>query len=101
MNLSTQFLVLVESSCGVKPLGTQVIQTSVHIWMVQFDKVDEGTAIFKVATTKTEVPAVGNWLALDADGQSLPSDWYLRLCGEAQKMLDGKIRLSASIHVRP
>ena len=31
MNLSTQFLVLVESSCGIKPLGTQVINISAYL----------------------------------------------------------------------
>lgn len=53
------------------------------IWMAQFDEVDEGTAIFKVAATASEVPAQGTWLTLDADGTSLPNDWYLRLCGQA------------------
>jgi len=71
------------------------------IWMAQFDEVDEGTAIYKVAATRDDLPAEGNWLALDADGQSLPSDWYLRLCGEAQKMLEGKIRLNSTIHIQP
>ncbi|KAL7452106.1 hypothetical protein ACHAXS_000266 [Conticribra weissflogii] len=71
------------------------------IWMAQFDEVDEGTAIFKVAARQSEVPVDGNWLTLDADGQSLPSDWYLSLCGEAQKMLTKKIKLTSKIPIRP
>lgn len=71
------------------------------IWMSNFDEVDEGTAIFKVVSNKNQVPVQGNWLALDADGQSLPVDWYLRLCGEAQKMLDGEIKLTSSIPIKP
>eukprot|EP00579_Thalassiosira_antarctica_P017962 CAMPEP_0201927842 /NCGR_PEP_ID=MMETSP0903-20130614/19609_1 /ASSEMBLY_ACC=CAM_ASM_000552 /TAXON_ID=420261 /ORGANISM="Thalassiosira antarctica, Strain CCMP982" /LENGTH=633 /DNA_ID=CAMNT_0048466135 /DNA_START=34 /DNA_END=1932 /DNA_ORIENTATION=+ len=63
------------------------------IWMAQFDEVDEGTAIMKVAATEDDLPTEGNWLTHDVGGHSLPSDWYLRLCGEAQKMLDGETRL--------
>ena len=70
------------------------------IWMSNFDEVDEGTAIFKVAANKNEVPVQGNWLTLDADGKSLPNDWYLVLCGEAQKMLEGTIKLTSSIPIK-
>jgi hypothetical protein len=69
--------------------------------MAQFDAVDEGTAIFKVAASRQDVPAGGRWLTLDADGLSLPNDWYLRLCGEAQKMLSGKARISMTIPMNP
>jgi len=41
------------------------------IWMAQFDEVDEGTAIFKVAATQRDVPAEGDWLTLDADAQRM------------------------------
>jgi len=44
-------------------------------------------AIFKVAASKSDLPVDWNWLALDADGMSVPSDWYLRLAGKAQSML--------------
>mmetsp|Transcript_24166 Transcript_24166/g.48507 ORF Transcript_24166/g.48507 Transcript_24166/m.48507 type:complete len:517 (+) Transcript_24166:308-1858(+) len=71
------------------------------IWMAQFDEVDEGTAIFKVASRQSDVPVDGKWLTLDADGQSLPSDWYLSLCGEAQKMLAKKIKLTSKIPIKP
>ena len=69
------------------------------IWMAQFDEVDEGTAIYKVAATQQEVPAQGKWLTLDADGIELPNDWYLRLCGEAQKMMRGEIDLTDAIPI--
>ena len=67
------------------------------IWMAQFDEVDEGTAIFKVAKNQNELPAEGTWLALNADGTALPNDWYLQLCGEAQKMLLGLRSLTSTI----
>jgi hypothetical protein len=71
------------------------------IWTANFDEVDEGTAIFKVATNKNEVPAQGDWLTLDADGKTFPNDWYLQLCREAQKMLNGEIKLTSSIPIKP
>jgi hypothetical protein len=71
------------------------------IWMAQFDEVDEGTAIFKMTSKTSDLPAEGSWLALDADGIPLPSDWYLRLAGEAQKMLGGMSPLTSDIPISP
>jgi hypothetical protein len=71
------------------------------IWMAQFDEADEGTAIFKATAATSQLPAEGKWLALDADGQSVPSDWYLRLAGEAQKMLEGMRSLKSTIPISP
>lgn len=71
------------------------------VWCAQFDEVDEGTAIYKVAKDQSEVPDDGNWLTLDADGEDLPHDFYLRLCGEAQRMLAGNISLSDKIPILP
>ena len=72
------------------------------IWCAQFDEVDEGTAIFKVAAKASDLPLPKDgWLALDADGYSLPSDWYLRLTGEAQLMLEGRIPLTRRIPIDP
>ena len=68
------------------------------IWCAQFDEVDEGTAIFKVTARTIDLPLpVGGWLALDADGDSYPSDWYLRLTGEAQLMLEGMRPLTSTL----
>ena len=36
---------------------------------------------------------------MDADGYDLPSDWYLRLTGEAAKMLRGEIGLTSTIPI--
>jgi len=67
------------------------------VWLAMFDEVDEGTAIFKVTAKSSDLPVEGTWLALDADaGYSVPSDHYLRLAGEAQKMLDGRIPVSGT-----
>lgn len=57
--------------------------------------------VFKVTAKTSDLPADGTWLALDADGQNLPSDWYLRLAGQAQQMLEGKIELTSSIPIQP
>lgn len=65
------------------------------LYVAMFDEVDEGTAIYKVAECRTQVPEQGFWLTLDADGHSLPSDWYLRLAGEAGRMLRRESDLKA------
>jgi hypothetical protein len=44
-----------------------------------FDEVDEGTAIFKMVPNREGQPAEPAFLPLDADGCSLPADWYLRI----------------------
>jgi hypothetical protein len=54
-----------------------------------FDEVDEGTAMFKVAETARAAPVDAPFLNLDADGEAVPKDWYLRLAGEAQRVLGG------------
>ncbi len=67
------------------------------VWLAQFDECDEGTAIYKLTAKTSDLPVDGNWLALDADGYSVRSDHYLRLAGEAQKMLDGSKPLQATM----
>ncbi len=70
--------------------------------MCSIHEVDEGTAIFKVTANASDLPVpTGGWLALDADGHSLPSDWYHRLTGEAQLMLEGRIPLKSRIPIDP
>jgi hypothetical protein len=59
--------------------------------IAMFDEVNEGTAIFKVASKRSDAPDQGFWLTLDADGADLPSDWYLRLAGEITRMFHGEI----------
>jgi hypothetical protein len=50
-----------------------------------FDEVDEGTAIFKC----TNDPPVGESQFVTYEG--LPSDFYLRLVGQAARMIRGEI----------
>jgi hypothetical protein len=57
-----------------------------------FDEVDEGTALFKTVADRSDLPAQPAFLALDADGCHLPSDWYLRLTGAATAVVKGKAR---------
>ena len=61
------------------------------IYGAMFDEVDEATAMFKLAPSASEAPANGRFLTLDADGEALPSDWYLRLAGQAVRALRGEI----------
>lgn len=73
------------------------------IYVAMFDEVDEGTAMFKLAEKKSQVPVEiqDRIVTLDADGYDLPSDWYLSLAGEAQKMLEGRIELTNAIPITP
>ena len=71
------------------------------IYVAMFDEVDEATAMFKIAENASQTPSTGRFLTLDADGESLPSDWYLRLMGEASKMLRGERSLSNSRPINP
>jgi hypothetical protein len=52
------------------------------IYQAMFDEIDEGTAIFKV-TNDPPVGGVNRWV----DYEGLPSDFYLKLVGDAAKEL--------------
>lgn len=69
------------------------------VYVAMFDEVDEGTAIYKLAETKDQLPTTGNFVTLDMDGYDLPSDWYLKLTGEATKMLRGEIPVTSTIPI--
>ncbi|MEQ9307535.1 MAG: NBR1-Ig-like domain-containing protein, partial [Marinoscillum sp.] len=73
------------------------------VYVAMFDEVDEGTAMFKIAETEADLPAQlsSTLVTLDEDGESLPSDWYLQLADETQKMLDGTTGLSSTIPISP
>ncbi|MCX6550535.1 MAG: xylosidase, partial [Acidobacteria bacterium] len=62
---------------------------STMLYGAMFDEVDEGTAMFKLTETDRAAPVETRFLTLDADGEAVPKDWYLRLAGEAQRMLLG------------
>ena len=70
------------------------------LFIAMFDEVDEGTAIFKAAPTQADLPTTGSWLALDQDGESVPTDWYLRLGGAAAKSAHGQIPNLATLPLR-
>ncbi|MBM3851538.1 MAG: xylosidase/arabinosidase [Verrucomicrobia bacterium] len=64
------------------------------IYNAIFDEVDEGTAMYKVspsAATQPVMPQHRRFLPLDADGEMLPSDWYLRLADYAGRALRKEI----------
>ena len=64
------------------------------LYIAMFDEVDEGTAIFKCSNNP---PTSGGSKFLTLDG--LPSDFYLRLVGQAGKLLRGEISLTGEIPV--
>jgi hypothetical protein len=74
---------------------------STMLYGAMFDEVDEGTAFFKVAPTQAALPAQGTFVAWDADGARLPSDWYLQLAGAATRTLRGELQLSATLPLTP
>jgi hypothetical protein len=67
------------------------------IYVAMYDEVDEGTAMFKIAENASQVPDTGRFVTLDIDGEAVPSDRYLRLMGEAGRMLRGERPLSATM----
>lgn len=69
--------------------------------IAMFDEVDEGTAMFKIASKRADAPDQGFWLTLDADGMDLPSDWYLRVAGEITRVFHGTRPMSDTIPFRP
>ncbi|MES1180663.1 MAG: glycoside hydrolase family 71/99-like protein, partial [Verrucomicrobiota bacterium] len=71
------------------------------LYGAMFDEVDEGTAMYKLAPTAAQLPAQGAFVPLNADGYNLGSDWYLRLAGQAGKMLRGEIPVQSTIPIRP
>jgi hypothetical protein len=71
------------------------------LYTAMFDEVDEGTAMYKMAETSNDLPAGATMVALDADGISLPSDWYLQVGGEAGRMLRGEIPLQITLPITP
>lgn len=71
------------------------------IYTAMFDEVDEGTAMYKLAETANDLPVGADMVPLDADGISLPSDWYLQVGGEAGRMLRGEIPLQITLPITP
>ena len=64
------------------------------LYIAMFDEVDEGTAIFKCTNNP---PTIGGARFLTLDG--LQSDFYLRLAGQAGKLIRDEIPLSTTVPV--
>lgn len=62
------------------------------LYIAMFDEVDEGTAIFKCTNNP---PTTGGTKFLTYEG--LPSDYYLRLAGEAGKLLRNEIPITETV----
>ncbi|WP_281614961.1 sulfatase-like hydrolase/transferase [Flammeovirga sp. SubArs3] len=71
------------------------------LYVAMFDEVDEGTAMFKMVTNREDLPveAKDRIVTLDMDGYPCENDWYLRLAGASQDMLEGKVGLSENIPI--
>jgi len=74
-----------------------MVRAGVHgIYISMFDEYNEGNQIAKTAEHASEVPAGSGLLALDEDGTTCSSDYYLRLTGDGGRMLKGQIALTAT-----
>jgi hypothetical protein len=63
-------------------------------YLAMFDEVDEGTAMFKLATdSRVDSYTIHR--------SKLPSDWYLRVVHEGIKMLHGQRPITAEIPITP
>ena len=71
------------------------------VYGAMFDEMNEGTSMLKMAPTSAQLPSQATLVPLNIDGQALPSDWYLRLAGQAGAMLRGDIPLQATIPISP
>ncbi len=63
-------------------------------YVAMFDEVDEGTAVFKVAD---DPPTQARFTTFDG----LPADWYLRLTGEATRLIREGRPVPPAIPIRP
>jgi hypothetical protein len=71
------------------------------IYIAMFDEVDESTAMFKLAENDAQTPDQAYFLALDADGYDLPSDWYLRCAKLATEVVRGNTANRTSLGTPP
>jgi|GEM_PF-1520500 len=82
--------------------ATRVVSANAKsVYIAMFDEVDEATAMYKLAETAEDVPAQGYWLTLDADGDDLPSDWYLRCAKKLTHVVRGSAENSVTLETPP
>jgi hypothetical protein len=62
------------------------------LYSAMFDEVNEGTALYKVVTSKSATPEDTRLVTLDDGDCNVPSDWYLHLAGEVTEKLRRNIR---------
>ncbi|CAG2170090.1 unnamed protein product [Oppiella nova] len=63
-------------------------------YVAMFDEYDEGTAIAKAAENKSMIPTDQWFLTMDADGVAVSADFYLRLAGDGNRMMQKQIPLT-------
>jgi hypothetical protein len=66
------------------------------IYISMYDEYGEGNQIAKTAPDSSWVPAGSGLLALNEDGTTCSSDYYLRLTRDGGKMLKGQIGLTST-----
>ncbi len=74
---------------NIQAIGLQTV------FVAMFDEVDEGTAVYKTLPHRPE----GDFLALDADGCDLPSDYYLKLLRDEAAQL--RQRQAGTVSTKP
>jgi len=78
-----------------KTLGLKRQSLPRFLYLAMFDEIDEGTALYKQAETKKDLPVndtgdpSGDLVPLNEDGTRLSSDFYLRLSKAGEEVLDG------------
>ncbi|TFK71702.1 hypothetical protein BDN72DRAFT_837263 [Pluteus cervinus] len=87
---------------GGRFLWKQIFNAKRHgariMYGAMWDEYDEGTAFMPVVETKRLLPDTDrfSFMALDADGYDVPSDWYMRICGFAVEALRSERRIFES-----
>ncbi len=76
------------------------------LYGAMFDEIDEGTALYKLAPTTNEIPVASatnqyQFFALNVDGYTLPSDWYLRVTTQGTLALHHNNPLSSILPITP
>lgn len=63
------------------------------LYTAMFDEMDEGTAMFKINPSTSQLPRFPPFLTISTGGCSGPSDTYLQLSGKAQAILKARTRI--------